>query len=202
MNAFEKVTDDTASRTPSVHDELDALRTCATALEPLGNDARARILSWLIQRYGGTSSQSPSQPLASSRPNEPVSGSVNPEVVTPKRFVQDKAPKTDIERIAVLAYYLARFRGMERFQTSDLTELNTEAAQPRFSNAANSASNAVKSSALLADAGKGLRQLTLKGEELVEALPSRDAVKAVTEKYGSPRRRRVVRTVKGRDTED
>jgi hypothetical protein len=202
VNAPAKVADDAVSGTASVHDELDALRTCATALEPLGNDARTRILNWLIQRYGGASSQSLSQPSVPGFPNAPAAGSASPEVVTPKRFVQDKAPKTDVERVAVLAYYLSRFRGTERFQTSDLTELNTEAAQPRFSNAANTASNAVKSTGLFTDAGKGLRQLTLKGEELVEALPSRDAVKAVTEKYGSPRRRRAVRPVKGKDDED
>ena len=172
MNMPEKTADDVASGTASVHDELDALRACATALEPLGNDVRRRILNWLVQRYGGGGSgQSLTQPSASNLSNAPAAVPVNSEVVTPKRFVQDKAPKTDVERIAVLAYYLARFRGTERFQTSDLTELNTEAAQPRFSNAANSASNAVKSSGLLTDAGKGQRQLTLKGEELVEALP-------------------------------
>lgn len=199
MSGSEMIADDVTSAATSIQNELDALRTCATVMAPLRDDARARILNWLLQRYGNSSSQGLSQPSLSNPSSTPASDSMGPEIVTPKRFVQDKAPKTDVERIAVLAYYLSRFRGLERFKTSDLTELNTEAAQPRFSNAANSASNAVKSNALLADAGKGLRQLTVKGEELVEALPSRDAVRAVTEKHGNPRRRRVTKTVKANE---
>jgi hypothetical protein len=111
----------------------------------------------------------------------------------PKRFLQEKSPQTDVERIAVLAYYLANYRGMEHFKTADLTALNTEAAQRRLSNAADAASNATKNSGFLADAGKGMRQLTAKGEEAVEALPDREALKAVIARYGNSRRRRPAR---------
>lgn len=174
--------------------ELDAMRACATAIEPLTEDAKLRTLTWLMERYGRDML---SEMRSSSAVGQPAGSlGVGPRIttaqaeVTPKRFVQEKLPQTDVERIAVLAYYLASNRGVQHFKTSDLTALNTEAAQRRFSNAADAASNAMKSSGFLADAGKGMRQLTVKGEEAVEALPDREALMAVIDKYSDSRRRR------------
>jgi hypothetical protein len=194
MSAAEDFADGTLTGADTVQAELDVMRICATAIEGLGKDARARTLDWLVQRFGDAMSLERHRiltpaPTAAGSGNTPGAAAGSPDV-TPKRFVQEKAPKTDVERITVLAYYLSHYRGIERFKTADLTALNTEAAQPRLSNAADAASNALKSSGLLAEAGKGLRQLTMKGEELVDALPDREAVKAVTEKYGTRRRRR------------
>src|SRR5437016_5232880 len=63
-------------------------------------------------------------------------------VITPKQFVSDKRPANDTERILCLAYYLTHYRGTDRFKTKDLTLLNSEAAQPRFSNPSVTARNA------------------------------------------------------------
>jgi hypothetical protein len=181
-----------------VHDELDVMRTCAEAIDKLSEEAQPRIVRWLADRYA-PDLRSPQ--ILPSAPNTPT---VNPSTetaqsgVTAKRFVQDKAPRTDIERITVLAYYLTYHRGMRHFKTSDLSALNTEAAQPKFSNAANVASNALKSSGFLADAAKGLRQITSKGEEAVEAMPDREALKLIISKYGSARRRRPVKTARNK----
>jgi hypothetical protein len=97
--------------------------------------------------------------------------------MSPKEFLLEKQPRTDVERVACLAYYLTHYREMPHFKTLDLSKLNTEAAQPKFSNAANSTNNAVKRGYLV-PATKGQRQLSAAGERFVQALPDRDAAKA------------------------
>ena len=74
--------------------------------------------------------------------------------ISPKDFLFDKSPVTDIERVAVLAYYLTHYRELPHFKTLDVSKLNTEAAQAKFANAATSVNNAVKAG-LLAAATKG-----------------------------------------------
>ena len=114
------------------------------------------------------------------------SGSGDP---TPKEFLLQKQPKTNVERVACLAYYLARFRKIDAFKTIDISKLNTEAAQTKLTNASNAVNNAVKAG-FLAAANKGMRQLSAQGEQYVEALPDRDAAKTVKPKPSKRSRRR------------
>jgi hypothetical protein len=97
---------------------------------------------------------------------------------TPKSFMKERSPKSDVQRITCLAYYLTKFRGTPHFKTKDLSELNTAAAQPKFSNASVAVDNATKAK-FLSLAGKGNKQITVAGEDLVEALPDQDNVKAL-----------------------
>ena len=98
-----------------------------------------------------------------------------PEGITAKQFMTEKQPKSDMERITCLAYYLTHNKGVASFKTIDLTHLNVEAAQPRFSNASFTARNAVGQQ-YLAPAGGGKKQITPRGEALVRAMPDRSAV--------------------------
>jgi hypothetical protein len=88
----------------------------------------------------------------------------------PKDFLFQKQPRTDIERIACLAYYLTHYRNTRHFKTVDMSKLNTEAAQIKFSNAAFTVVNATNAG-LLASAEKGNKQISALGERYVEALP-------------------------------
>jgi hypothetical protein len=100
---------------------------------------------------------------------------------SPKDFLFQKQPKTDIERIACLAFYLTHFRDMPHFKTLDLAKLNTEAAQVKFSNAAYAADNATKAG-YLAAAARAQKQITAWGEQFVTALPDREAaLKAISQ---------------------
>jgi hypothetical protein len=76
-----------------------------------------------------------------------------------------------------LAYYLTHFRDTPHFTTLELAKLNTEAAQPKFSNTAYAATNAANAG-YLASATKNQRQLSAAGEQFVMALPDRAAAKA------------------------
>jgi hypothetical protein len=107
---------------------------------------------------------------------------------TAKAFLHEKQPRTDVERMACLGYYLAHFRDLPQFKTDDLTKLNTEAAQAKFSNASFAAANALKTG-YLAPGDKGKRQLSATGERFVEALPDRDAARRIMAARASRKRR-------------
>jgi hypothetical protein len=97
--------------------------------------------------------------------------------LSPKEFLLKKQPRSDVERVACLGYYLAHYRDQPSFKTFDISKLNTEAAQTKLSNAAYAVNNANKCG-YLAPALKGMKQLSAIGEIYVEALPDREAAAA------------------------
>lgn len=111
------------------------------------------------------------------------------EEISPKDFLFRKQPNTNVDRIACLAYYLSFHRGTPHFRTTDLSKLNTEAAQIKLSNASATIADAMQAG-LLATAAKGAKQLTVAGEKYVEALPDHAAAKAVRSAAKSRRSRR------------
>ena len=101
------------------------------------------------------------------------------DATTPKAFIATKRPKTDLERVACLAYFLTYHRETPKFKTKALTDLNVEAAGVKFSNMSATARNATASSnGFLSSAGGGNKQITARGEAMVVALPDRDKVAA------------------------
>lgn len=111
-------------------------------------------------------------------PNSVSQFTTNVEM-TPKQFMLEKRPRTDVERLACLAYYLTHFRNSPQFKTIDLSKLNTEAAQRKFSNAADTARNAVKTQYFVPAPKKGHRQLSAEGEQIIAALPDRETVATI-----------------------
>lgn len=172
----------------------EALSEINRILAQLDEEARQRVLAAVISFFNFSKSEprtseltravNPVSPPHSTRPQ--FSNEHHP---TPKEFMFQKQPKTDVERIACLAYYLTHFRDMPHFKTLDLAKLNTEAAQTKFSNAAYAANNATNSG-YLAPAAKNQRQITAAGEQFVAALPDREAAKAV---IATARRRKSAR---------
>ena len=116
------------------------------------------------------------------------------EAPSPKDFVFHKRPGTQIERVACLAYYLTHHRDTPHFKTTDISKLNTEAAQTKLSNPSYAVNDATRSG-LLATAAKGMKQLSVIGEKYVEALPDHAAAKALA----SPLKGRRSRRKSGRD---
>lgn len=111
------------------------------------------------------------------------------EEISPKDFLFRKQPQTDVERVVCLAYYLTHYRDTPHFKTVDISLLNTEAAQVKFSNAAYAVANAANTG-LLVSAGKGAKQLSAQGERYVEALPDRAAAKEILASIRSRRARK------------
>ena len=110
------------------------------------------------------------------------------EELTPKEFLLHKQPNTNAERVACLAYYLARYRNIHQFTTLDISKLNTEAAQTKLSNASSAVAEAARGG-YLAAAEKGMTQLSVQGEQYVETLPDRDAAKKVKPRISKRSRR-------------
>jgi hypothetical protein len=171
--------------------ELTALKTVLAALEHLDEGQRNFVLQTATSRLGARLMLGEGGRLPTS--SGAGGGAVLATQVdgsTPKAFLTGKRPSTDVERIACLAYYLTHHRNTAHFKTKDISALNTEAAQPKLSNAAFAVKNATQQSKYLAPAGKGQKQITALGEAVVAALPDRDAVKAALTAHPKGRRKR------------
>jgi hypothetical protein len=164
--------------------EFNALSSVVAALQALSPAARGRVLA-SVAAFFGASAQDYSLQHAGSRALEtrPVSSTPgsrfsDDRTPSPKEFLFEKSPKTDVDRIACLGYYLTHYRDTPHFKTLELSKLNTEAAQLKFSNAAYAVDNAAKAG-LIVPASKGSKQISALGERYVQALPDREAAKAV-----------------------
>lgn len=173
--------------------ERDGLRSIIEALDPFDDETRLRILRTAQTFFGldGAASASPKAP----HPRD-LSFGDRPRV-SPKEFIREKQPSTDVDRVACLAYYLTHYRETPQFKTLDISKLNTEAAQIKFSNVSFAVTNATNAG-YLAAAGKGNKQLTSFGEDFVNALPDRGKTKAVREKQRRRRPRRKSNGGRGR----
>jgi len=120
-------------------------------------------------------------------PNVTISKFSEDRSMSPKDFLLEKRPNTDVEKIACLAYYLTHYRETPIFKTKDLNDLNTEAAQFKFSNASMAVDNASRSGYLV-PASKGNKQLSALGEQYVQALPDREEAKEVMKQIRPKRR--------------
>jgi hypothetical protein len=158
------------------------LQAVIAALQGLDPDARQRIFdsaATFLEIRPGTGPAT-RRTVASSEPahTAPTYPAFSADTApSPKDFLYEKQPNTDIERMAALAYYLTHYRDTPQFKTLDLSKLNTEAAQPKFSNSTYAANNAVKRGFLIPTT-RGQRQLSAAGERFVAALPDRDAAHA------------------------
>jgi hypothetical protein len=164
-------------------DHAEVLSTLISALTNLEPDVRRRLIDTVCTFFSigpshASANQTPSDDRANGLVSPPAPRFTAQSDLSPKQFLLEKMPKSDIERVACLAYFLVAYMGVPTFKTVDISKVNTEAAQPKFSNAAYAVSNAVRAG-FLADAGKGQRQLSAMGEQFVLALPDRNRAKEV-----------------------
>lgn len=166
-------------------DEAAALTALVSALAPLDQSARIRLLrtiSTFFELSGADvyPESSVAQRAASAVESE-RRGVAQPSFsedrsISAKAFMIEKRPQQDTERIACLAYYLTHYRDQPTFKTLDLSKLNTEAAQIKLSNPARAVDSATAAHFLI-PAGGGAKQLSAIGEVYVQALPDRSAAK-------------------------
>jgi hypothetical protein len=174
--------------------DTQALTEIVNALNRLEPEARRRILSSLVTLYGidppvrTIGSATAAQPSWQSPNRESAVSFSEDRTLSPKEFVWQKQPKSVIERVVCLGYYLQHIRGMASFKTSDIAELNTEAAQIKLSNPAMMVGEATRHGYFASVRGQE-KQLTVVAEQLVSHLPDREAAaKAI--KNVKPRRAR------------
>lgn len=174
--------------------ETDVMNTCHEALSSLPQDEQARVLRWLSEKLALTSSL-PTPAVPSPPPVGAVQSGITPSE-TVEQFMVGKAPKTDVERVTCLAYYLTKHLSTERFKTKDVTRLNGEAHLPKLSNPALAVGNATSLSHYLTSVGSGMKAITPLGKSVVEALPDQDRVKQVRQSHPMPASRRRAKVTK------
>ncbi len=190
---------DQSELSPSSRDlqaqELEIVTYILRVFQDIPQESRRRVLETVSRFFNlrvEKTADSRTMPgsAATGAPEEPSStlpSFSEDRSITPKQFMLQKLPRTDVERVACLAYYLTHYRDTPHFKTLDLSKLNTEAAQAKFSNPTVAVDNATKQSYLV-PATKGNKQLSAIGEQFVLALPDRDKARAVMGQ-ARPRRR-------------
>jgi len=179
----------------SIATDSEALTRVLQIVERLSPEAQVRVLRTLNAFFSERGAAStPDEYVAPKRLDAQTSEPTRPSLFsedrapTIKEFLHEKRPSTDIEKVACLAYYLAHYRGTEDFKTVDISLLNTEAGQIKFSNAAYSVANAEKSGFLIASS-RGQKRVSALGEMYVQALPDKIAAKEAISHARSRKRR-------------
>lgn len=163
--------------------EVDALAKILDTLSPLDEQQRAFVLDTVNARLGIVSATNKRWAANSTRQDEQAAsqGYDDGGAPNPKEFLSQKKPANGVEQIVCLAYYLSKYRSISAFKTVELTKLNTEAAGDKISNPSVFTRNAVSQNGYLVQAGGGKKQITARGEAVVEALPDREKVKQALE---------------------
>ena len=184
------------SKTESFAPELKALTVTLKALGPLDAAKRQFVLDAVVQRLDlrqpagaegrGVQDLGGSISVGASATNTPRGGVTQKA----KTFLREKRPGTDVQKIACLAFYLTNYKDKPHFKTSDLKAVNIEAGGAAFSNIAQAVVNATRQNKFLSPVGKGNKQITTLGEDVVEALPDQEKVKAVLVSSRGRRRRK------------
>jgi hypothetical protein len=104
-------------------DDLEAVRVLAATLEPFSGEDRERIIRWAREKLGMTASVPPSTtPRVESSGDTPrdlvaVGGQAAVDI---KKFVTDKAPRSDVHFAATVAYYY-QFKAPESQRKDSIT---------------------------------------------------------------------------------
>lgn len=151
---------------------LQAFNTIISALTNLEQMEQEKILNTVFTFLGIKKRKSTGEESESN--GKGSEGLKDDKNQTHKEFLKIKKPKSETQRVVCLGYYLTHSLDKQHFKTIDITKLNNDAGQIKLSNTAVPMDNAVRDG-YMASVGKGQKQLTVHGEDLVNALPDQEA---------------------------
>lgn len=177
-------------------DDLEAVRSIAETLEPFANEDRERIIRWAREKIGmsaGPAAASAGRVETSTEaPRDGAAAGIQSGVDI-KKFVKDKAPKSDVHFAATVAYYY-EFKAPEAqrkdaITKEDLVEACRRVDRKRPKRSAQVLVNAYHDG-LFDRGGKGSYKLNSVGENLVAmALPgTNETGNTSTRRSKKPRR--------------
>ncbi|MGA8575266.1 MAG: hypothetical protein WB609_06175 [Candidatus Cybelea sp.] len=174
---------------PTDDTELDAVQSILATLSRFDHNVRRKILRTVNAFFGadhGDDAAPLTLPSVSSKffQQRPMSA---------RQFSSGKQPKTAIERLVTLAYFLEESRGAHDYTAQDLISASKEAALPSRPSIT-SAIEKAKAEQLIAPNVLGRYHLTPTGRAYAEALPNRDRAQQLlialpTLKQGKSRRK-------------
>lgn len=180
---------------PDFQKELDAVAAVLKAVSPLEEKSQAFVFRMAMERLGisGASGDSSGNPGAPGAPGGgAASGGAAPRDA--KAFLKDKKPISEVQRVAVLAYYLDKYKQTPEFKTPDIVSLNTDAGGLKIGNPARAVDNATRRSHYLVSVKGAKKKISAHGEDVVDALPDQSKVAEVEASFVSgtrrPRRKR------------
>jgi hypothetical protein len=162
---------------PEDSNEVAVVAGILSQLRSLDSATRERIIL-TVATFFGVGVRATSSAIAQHASQSQTSTFSEDRSISSKQFMLEKQPKTDVEKVVCLAYYLTHYRDTPHFKTLDISKLNTEAAQVKFSNPSVALENAAKMNYLV-PATKGNKQISALGEQFVQALPDRERAKAI-----------------------
>src|SRR5687767_8193374 len=121
------------SSKPQFQSDIDALGKVLTALSSLDAAAQQWVLNTAAGRLNVPTTSVPAA-TGGSIPKPPGVTLPNSDVksLSAKEFLRQKSPKSDVDRVACLAFYLTYARDVSAFSSRDLTVVNTESAGPKI----------------------------------------------------------------------
>ncbi|WP_152541454.1 hypothetical protein [Xanthomonas arboricola] len=160
-------------------DDVEALSTIVSILRKLDEKTQQRVLASVhmffdVPQKSGGGFKDVQERSSRGDESQGEQSFSRDRVISPKDFLRDKQPVTDVDRVTCLAYYLTHYKQTPHFKTVDISSLNIEAAQPKFSSASVAVDNA-RARGLLVPSTKGNKQISAIGEKYVELLPDKDA---------------------------
>src|SRR2546428_8820548 len=96
--------------------ELVAIRAVVAALAPLNAEERGRVIAYVFARLG-LATPTQSAPSGDLPPAPPHPASVPPRVTDIRSLGDQKKPRTAIEMVAVVAYYLSELAPIDERRT-------------------------------------------------------------------------------------
>jgi len=165
--------------------KLATIKTIVTALEKITPEERNSVIDFVCKEIGVDRSSQPTGADVS------LKGEIPGPKVDIDKFVKEKKPADQYQRVAVLAYYLKHFESTDEFKNKEIASANLRARQSRIGNLADVISKAdTRYHFLTKGIAIGTRQLSTHGEEVVEAMPDQEKIKTLIKSFKTRKPRR------------